>query len=135
MSLMRHGPGDIGDWVNRWMDVPMRLMGQWFPTPAIEIREEKERILAKVDVPGMDPAKLEVTVRPWSLTVQGEAAEEEAGGSSQRFGRFTRTVSLPADVEAERAEAVCRRGILRITMPKKHPEDGGHRLAIREDDD
>jgi len=133
MSLMRHGPGDLVEWMNRWMDMPMRLMSQWMPAPTVELKEEDDRVLARVDVPGVDPSKLEVTVRPWSLTVRGETSEEDRERGGQRYGQFTRTVSLPADVDAERAEATCSRGILRVTMPKSHPDGGGRRLEIRED--
>lgn len=137
MGLMRYGPGDVGDWMSRWVGGPFRFMNQWLPQmPVVEIEERPESVVARVDVPGVDPEKLVVVVREDSLTIKGETKSEEGGdeaGTVRRESQFTKTVSLPTSVKAEESRATCRHGVLRVTMPKRHPGDEGHRIPVRQE--
>lgn len=134
MSLMRYG--SMGNpWFDRWMDLPARMFRDMFgDLPNIDLEEHGDRLIARIEVPGVDPDKLEVIVHENTLTVRGEWAEDlsdEAGRQGRRQERFSRTITLPQPIRAEAAEAHCRHGVLRITMPLQEPHRQGHRIPIR----
>jgi HSP20 family protein len=78
-------------------------------------------------VPGMTPEQLEITYTQNTLTLSGSvpsAAESEQGQQATWYlrelwsGPFQRTVTLPFEVDASKAEATFEHGIVRITLPK-----------------
>jgi HSP20 family protein len=78
-------------------------------------------------VPGMSPEQLEITYTQNTLTLSGSvpsAAESEQGQNATWYlrelwaGQFQRTVTMPFEVDASRAEATFEHGIVRITLPK-----------------
>ncbi|MBU0718542.1 MAG: Hsp20/alpha crystallin family protein [Planctomycetes bacterium] len=96
---------------------------QWAPT--IDLCEHQDHYVAFVDVPGVDPAKIEVTHCESTLTVRGERCgcecEEGKGQCLQRerrVGTFCRKLELPGDIDAARLSAKCQHGVLEITIPK-----------------
>lgn len=92
--------------------------------PQLSVWEDEHAVYAEADLPGVDPAKLEVTVTEGNqLTVQGERTPPEVPGAvwlrqERPFGKFTRAVGLPALVDADRVEAKYADGVLRLTLPK-----------------
>jgi HSP20 family protein len=104
---------------------------RWFgrtvatPTdPVLNVWEDDNSVFAEVDLPGIDPAKLEITVAEGNqLTVQGERIAPTIEGVSwirqeRPFGKFVRVVNLPTLVNAENVDAKYENGILRLTLPK-----------------
>jgi len=83
----------------------------------------------RLDVPGIDPQSLDVSVDADRLSVKGErksSREEDKGGRSYRevvYGAFERTVTLPWDVDADSVKATCKDGVLEISI--KTPEKVG----------
>ena len=78
-------------------------------------------------VPGVTPENLEITYTQNTLTLSGsvpEVAESEQGQHATWYlrelwsGQFQRTVSLPFEVDASKAEAAFEHGVVRITLPK-----------------
>ncbi len=98
--------------------------GAVFATPQLSVWEDDQAVFAETDLPGVDPSKLEVTVTEGNqLTVQGERTPPEIPGAvwvrqERPFGKFTRVVTLPALVDADRVEARYTDGVLRLTLPK-----------------
>lgn len=95
----------------------------WFPR--LDLVEEKDRLVAKFELPGIDPKNVQIDLQGDVLTIQGERTEEknEDGGSKllkreQLFGSFTRTVQLPYRVQAEKVKAQYRNGVMTISLPK-----------------
>jgi HSP20 family protein len=92
--------------------------------PAINVQEDDERIVASVEIPGIDPAKVNVTVAGDVMTVRGtrETLNEEQSRNARRrerpCGSFTREILLPVQVDADRVEATYEHGILGVVMPK-----------------
>ncbi|MFL5330527.1 MAG: Hsp20/alpha crystallin family protein [Gemmataceae bacterium] len=92
--------------------------------PAINVLEEGDNVFAEMDLPGIDPSKLDVSVTEGNqLTVQGERTAEEIAGAvwhrQECFsGTFTRVVTLPTLVDADKVEATYDAGVLKLTMPK-----------------
>jgi HSP20 family protein len=90
-------------------------------------------------VPGMSPGGLEVTIDQNVVTLSGTvptAAESEQGKGATWYlhelwhGQFRRSVTLPFEVEASKAEATFENGIVRITLPKAERAKP-HKIAIR----
>lgn len=92
--------------------------------PALNVWEDENALFVEADLPGLDPAKIDVTVTEGNqLTVQGERAAPEIAGAvwvrqERPAGRFTRAVTLPALVDADKVEATYTDGVLRLTLPK-----------------
>ena len=133
MNLRRFEPWSIVDLLHRDLD---RLAARQFPSgdgdavvtdwvPAVDIIEEKERFVLRADVPGVDPADIEVSMDAGVLTIAGqrarEAYSEDAGlqRMERASGRFFRRFSLPDTADAEKVSAQCRNGILEVTIPKQ----------------
>jgi len=101
----------------------------WFPR--LDLVEEKDRLVAKVELPGIDPKNVQINLQGDVLTIQGERPEEktEDGGAKylkreQLFGSFTRTVQLPYRVQAEKVKAQYRNGVMTINLPKAEEHIG-----------
>ena len=92
--------------------------------PAIDIVEEKDRFVLRADVPGVDPANIDVSMDAAVLTVSGDRqAADIADESRQRrversSGRFHRRFTLPKTVDADNITAKSLNGILEVSIPK-----------------
>jgi HSP20 family protein len=108
-----------------------------FATPKIDLFEEKEALIAKVEVPGIKKEDLAITVEDETLTVKGSfTAAEEVKENDYYFaeratGGFMRTVPLPVKVRAEKVTATLRDGLLEIRLPKAEEAKGmGKKIPI-----
>lgn len=107
--------------------------------PALNMGTTEDAVEIYAFAPGLDPARLEVSVEKGLLTISGERAPDlpaEGGKVSihaqERFaGSFKRVVSLPQDVEAGKVEATYRNGVLRIVVPKREGA-GPRRIEVKE---
>ena len=93
--------------------------------PAVDVLEEKNNILVRVEVPGMRKEDIEISLHEGVLSLTGERKEKEQDKDnsqvyrSERFyGRFHRTVTLPKPVAADKVKANYKEGLLTITLPK-----------------
>jgi HSP20 family protein len=93
-------------------------------SPAMDIYETDKEVIAEVNLPGIDPEKVEVSVKDQILTVSGkseEKKEEKEKGYWRREirkGSFERMVRLPVSVKEDEVEATYEKGVLKIVMPK-----------------
>ncbi len=94
-------------------------------TPRVDVREEASRFVILADVPGVDPASIEIQMDNGVLTLKGERKAEEIvdGGKATRVerqhGAFDRRFVLPDTADADAITAAGRHGVLEITIPKK----------------
>ena len=92
--------------------------------PSIDVAETDSTIEAKVDLPGVKPDEIDISLNNNVLTISGERKEEtEEKGKTfhhveRRIGRFSRSVTLPATVEEDEVAAEYSDGVLTITLPK-----------------
>lgn len=93
-------------------------------TPNVDIREDKNHITIAMDVPGVRPDDVKISLENQVLTVAGEkqAIQQEKDERWHRweryYGRFERTFTLPSTVDAERIEATTENGVLTVRLPK-----------------
>jgi len=113
-------------WPEEWFGRPR--WGRLFPmirAPRIDIYEEGNNVIAKVELPGVDPKNIEVEVKDNVLRVEAkteEKKEEKEKGYYRKeisSGFYKRQVSLPVEVIGEKAEANYEEGILKVVIPKK----------------
>jgi HSP20 family protein len=97
----------------------------WAPT--VDIHEFDDRFQLFVDLPGVDPKAVDVTLENGVLTISGErqmpAAPEGENlvrrRSERGYGRFHRRFILPDTVDADRVHATDRNGVVEISIPKQ----------------
>jgi HSP20 family protein len=113
-----------------------RRMRTWWPersfrtgeldirTPAVDVFEEKDEIVVKAEIPGMDKDNIEVNLTDHTLTIKGEKKKEEEVKeenyyrSERSYGSFFRTLELPKDVHGDKVKATFKNGVLEVRMPK-----------------
>jgi HSP20 family protein len=92
--------------------------------PLLNIREEAEQYRVEMDVPGLKMEDLNVGVNGNELTVGGKwsvEADDDDGHYLRReraSGEFSRSITLPMEINADKAEAVLKDGVMTITLPK-----------------
>jgi HSP20 family protein len=112
---------DLFDSFFRGLDRPFAGYKAW---PAIDIAEEDEAIIVRAEVPGCKADDIEISVHGNVLTISGEKKLEEEKKEKgyyhmeSIYGSFRRELNLPAEVDANKIEAVCKDGVLLITLPK-----------------
>ncbi len=93
--------------------------------PPVDIYEDANRLVLKLEVPGISQEDLQIDLENQTLTVKGERKfvndekEENFHRIERRYGSFVRSFTLPSTVETESAQASYENGVLAITLPKK----------------
>jgi HSP20 family protein len=97
-------------------------VGAW--APAMDIYETQEKFVVHVELPGVEPDSVDVSVEDSTLTVRGErnfydeVNEDSFHRVERRFGSFMRSLTLPQTADAEHVEASFDKGVLTIEVPK-----------------
>jgi HSP20 family protein len=92
--------------------------------PAINIWMGEEDVVVTTEIPGIDTSSIDISVIGDRLTLSGSRditplKEGESYHRQERnYGRFSRTVQLPFNVEADKVSARYDRGVLTITLPR-----------------
>ena len=135
-NVMRHEPWNV---MPRLQDDINRLFGNatendsssataaWIPM--VDIHEFKDRFELYVDLPGVDPNRVELTLDGGVLTLSGDRAEQQVSNKrddevealrvERGHGRFHRRFVLPDTVDGEKVNATGKNGVLTITIPKQ----------------
>ncbi len=96
--------------------------------PAAELKETKEAVYLKVEIPGMEAKDLDIQVTEDTVSIAGERKDEtqpeekNAIRSEFRYGKFHRIIPLPARVQNTQVTADYKDGILTLTLPKTESE-------------
>ena len=96
--------------------------GGWMP--ALYIYEGKDKYVLSVELPGVDPADVDISVEDSTLTISGERKfyqevdEESFHRVERRYGAFSRSLSLPQTANTDAIEASFDRGVLTVEIPK-----------------
>jgi len=95
--------------------------------PLVNISEDHDHFYVRAELPGVQPEDLDITIKDQSLVLRGERKIPKAGEEvnyhrrERESGTFRRVVRLPGPVNAEKVSAVCKDGVLTITLAK--PEE------------
>lgn len=93
-------------------------------TPRVDETEDEKAFHIRVELPGMDKDDVDLTLADGILTIRGEKKreEEEKGKDFYRteraFGKFSRSLRLPMDVDESKVDASFAKGVLYIDLPK-----------------
>lgn len=114
-------------------DASQSAASQW--APRVDIHEDEQRFLILADIPGVDPATIEVSMDKGRLIIKGErpaVSSEQAGKvtrAERAHGAFQRHFALPDSADAEGITANGKHGVLEIVIPKK-AQVSPRRIAI-----
>lgn len=95
-----------------------------------EVEETDKEIVVRVETPGMEKDDCRITIEGNMLHLSGEKrfARETCGSTyhimERAYGSFRRTIPLPRNVDADRAEASYKNGVLSVRLPKVASEKG-----------
>ena len=95
--------------------------------PVINVGGTPDAIEVLALTPGVEPCALQITIDKGLLVIAGErnndgpaGGENTAAYAQERFkGSFRRVISLPDDADVSQIHAVCRDGMLRVTVPRR----------------
>ena len=118
-------------------DAMDRLVGESFFRPwsslgtffggeglAVDMYETDDEVVVKASVPGVEPEEIDVKVVGNVLTIKGERKEEKKEEKAsyiyleRNYGGFHRSVTLPTEVDVDKAKAEFEHGVLTLTLPK-----------------
>ena len=92
--------------------------------PALNVSEDENNLYVRAELPGVVPEEIEITTKENNVIIKGERqiAAEGAKISYHRrereAGSFRRIISLPTRVDAGKVTAVCKNGVLTVTLPR-----------------
>jgi len=95
-----------------------------FWSPVIDIEEDNENITVKAEIPGTKKEDIKVSVQGNMLNITGERKQESETKNKtfhrveRAYGRFSRMITLPTDVDSDNVKASYKDGILIIILPK-----------------
>jgi HSP20 family protein len=103
--------------------------------PAMDLVETEDQLVLKADLPGLGHDDVEIEVKDGVLTVSGERSAEHEENSEgfyrveRAFGRFSRSMTLPDGIDAEKIAAEFHEGVLDVRIPKPEARKP-HRVEI-----
>lgn len=106
---------------------------RWFGgamVPSVDLSETEDHVDVTMDLPGVKPEEIDIQVHNNLLTIRGERSEESEEKDrtyhrvERRSGSFSRTVSLPSEVDEDNVDAAYKDGVLTIKMPKAKATQG-----------
>ena len=141
MELIRYQNPELTSWpsLDRWMslrddlnslfEIPFgssfgragQLFSGW--SPALDLYQSNDNVVAIIELPGMRKEDIEISLHDGTLTISGERRRETSNGENtertERYiGKFRRSITLPARVDANKVSATYQDGILTVTLPK-----------------
>lgn len=139
MKLVRFQRPDVWNWsgfdqltnlrdeINRLFESPFEngnsdVFNAW--APAVDIYEDKDNLLVRTELPGLKKEDIDISLHENTITISGERKNEKQydGSSTSReervFGRFTRSLTLPKQVDPAKVRASYKDGVLTVTLAK-----------------
>ena len=148
MSLIRYQTPESSNWtsfdrlaslrdeMNRLFDFswPSRdtgLFSGW--SPAMDVYDDKDAFVVTCELPGLKKEEIDIALHDGVLTVSGERKHErdlkqsgDAFRSERYFGKFQRSITLPAQVDSRKVKATYKDGVLEIELPKSEEAKPRH---------
>ncbi|MBI3695447.1 MAG: Hsp20/alpha crystallin family protein [Acidobacteria bacterium] len=135
-SLIRHNPyremANFEREADRLFNRFLGRMPRWWDEesqatvfePSFNVFEDGDNVVVEAEVPGLKKDDLKLQLSDDRLTLRGEVRQESEKKErnyhlkEMRYGSFERSVRLPYDVVADKAQAELKDGVLRVTLPK-----------------
>lgn len=126
------------------------LKGNWWPVsdrtaefPLINARQKDDTLVLTAELPGINPAEIELSIEKNTLTLAGKRAGESsqnAEGNDEHeenfirrerwFKAFQRKIELPFEVDSEKCDAAYEKGVLTVTLHRA-PQQQAKKLSIK----
>lgn len=146
-DVLRRDPGrwlptlreDFEQLLGDWLDLPEQTetaSRSW--RPRYDLEDTDDAYVLHVELPGVEPEDIDVTVQDTTLTVKGERqfyeqrSEERFARRERSFGAFLRVVQLPDTVDEQAVQATHHNGVLTVTVPKT-AETRARRITVTAD--
>ncbi|HZS44015.1 MAG TPA: Hsp20/alpha crystallin family protein [Blastocatellia bacterium] len=102
---------------------PGEDLGLTAASPSFDVIESDDKYMVKADLPGFEKNNINLTYENRTLTLSGERKLEEAEGMRYHrvesfSGKFTRSVTLPVEIDVNKITADLSNGVLTVTLPK-----------------
>jgi HSP20 family protein len=98
--------------------------------PSVDMIDQKDNILIKAELPGVDKKDLDISVTDKTVTIKGKTSsdkKEEKGNYFRReisSGSYERVMTIPSNIDSSKARAKFRDGLLELTLPKIEKSKG-----------
>lgn len=120
---------------------PPRVETHFYLEPRMDVADLKDRIEVKAELPGMDEKDINLSLENGILTLSGERKQEVEEKNKDYYlketssGSFSRSVRLPKNIDETKIDAVFKKGVLIISVPKTEViEDTVKKIPIRSED-
>lgn len=130
---------DLHREINRLFDDSFRTMadspaGGTMMSPKVDVCPTDDGWEITAELPGVDEKDIDLRLDGDMLTISGEKRDERKDDKNRlverSYGNFTRSIQLPFTPDADKVEANCDRGVLRIKLPKSAEQDRSKRISI-----
>jgi HSP20 family protein len=114
-------------WLRRWEwpAIPEFARRMEMRMPKVDVIDRSDEVMVRAEIPGVEKKDLDVSVTGNTVTIKGQTRREEKEEKGDYYrceisrGSFSRTVSLPAEVDSSQARASFKEGVLELVLPKK----------------
>ena len=105
--------------------------------PRLDVKESEQGYVLEMEIPGVDKNAITVSVYNDTVTVEAEVRQENDANTEYKwlhrernFGKISRTIALPEEVDEDTANARFENGVLQLTLPKKR-SSAAKRLTVQ----
>ena len=119
----------LGEPVSRAGQPELMDAVEWLPP--LDVMENKDDITVRIDVPGVDPGEIDLSISGDILYMTGERKQEVERGDEnyhtieRGYGKFARRVKLPTSVDVDSVKASYKNGVLTVKLPKLEEQKTG----------
>jgi HSP20 family protein len=95
------------------------------PAMALEVQEMDDAYLVTAELPGVKKEDIDISIAGRQLTINAETRQEKSAADAREwwsercYGKFSRSIQLPLEIEEKKADATYADGLLHLTLPKK----------------
>lgn len=142
LKIWKAGIERLHEEIDRWFDEAARSAFSIFPSewgnkiPKTEVYDSGDKLVVSAELPGVDKPDIDVRVYPTHVSIkaekrqQNEVKAEDYYHSECYYGTISRNIPLPIEVDPDQAQADFTNGVLKLSLPKKGPADGGKKLEL-----
>ena len=101
-----------------------RVSGEVVWAPEVDVYEDENNVIVEAEIPGLKAEELDISVTGNTITLRGEKKGEKEKKAKnyhlleRTYGSFERVIELPTEVEAPKAKAKLKNGVLEVVLPK-----------------